>query len=85
LQGAPGHHVIAGAHVANHAHALARQKHCESLAGGCLSVFGNAGCANRFAGRLNVGRGTQFLHKDSVDAAQQVGVFLFHLAQNPHS
>ena len=75
LHGAQRHHVVVGAAVAHHAHALDRQEDGEGLAGQLVPALA--------AGRVD--GGAQLLDEDGVGAAQQVGVFALDLAEDAHA
>ncbi len=68
-------HIVVGAAITHHTHALDRQEHGEGLAGQLVPAL---------AGIWIKGR-TQLFDEDGVGPAQQVGVLLLHLAQNAHA
>ena len=75
MHGAQGDDVVVGAAIAHHADGFNRQKDGEGLGCEVIPAFAAVG----FDG------GAQLLHEDGVGLAQQIGVFLFHFAQDAHT
>ena len=75
MHGAQGYNIFVGAAVAHDAHALDREEDGEGLAGEVVPGLA--------AG--TVGEVAQLFDEDGVGFAQQVGVFLFHLAEDAHA